>query len=105
MIGLTTDSFRKESIVYIGDKDITNYAVAINSALLETQVACIKARGQKISKIFDILEFLKSRFGLKVVVTKVNSTTEAMMPRDGHSPKNVTAVDVIIGLEPDGGGH
>ena len=96
----TTES-RKElpsNIVLVGDKEIINYAVATNSTLLKGQTAILKARGAKVVRIFDTIEFLKNRFGVKAVIDKVISSSENLVSQN-NTARVVTALEVHVKIE------
>lgn len=67
----------EENIVYIGNKPVMNYVLAVvtqmNSGVTEV---ILKARGRAISRAVDVAEIVRNRFISDVDVKSINISTE-----------------------------
>lgn len=70
----------EENIVYIGNKPVMNYVLAVvtqmNSGVTEV---ILKARGRAISRAVDVAEIVRNRFISDVDVKSIDISTEEIV--------------------------
>lgn len=86
----------EENIVYIGNKPVMNYVLAVvtqmNSGVTEV---ILKARGRAISRAVDIAEIVRNRFISDVDVKSIDISTEEIVGNEGTS-SNVSAIEIRL---------
>lgn len=86
----------EENIVYIGNKPVMNYVLAVvtqmNSGVTEV---ILKARGRAISRAVDVAEIVRNRFIYDVDVKSINISTEEIVGNEGTS-SNVSAIEIRL---------
>ena len=86
----------EENIVYIGNKPVMNYVLAVvtqmNSGVTEV---ILKARGRTISRAVDVAEIVRNRFISDVDVESINISTEEIVGNEGTS-SNVSAIEIKL---------
>lgn len=86
----------EENIVYIGNKPVMNYVLAVvtqmNSRVTEV---ILKARGRAISRAVDVAEIVRNRFISDVDVKSINISTEEIVGNEGTS-SNVSAIEIRL---------
>ena len=86
----------EENIVYIGNKPVMNYVLAVvtqmNSGVTEV---ILKARGRAISRAVDVAEIVRNRFISDVDVKSINISTEEIVGNEGTS-SNVSAIEIRL---------
>ncbi|PAV07278.1 DNA-binding protein Alba [Methanosphaera cuniculi] len=86
----------EENIVYIGNKPVMNYVLAVvtqmNSGVTEV---ILKARGRAISRAVDVAEIVRNRFISDVDVESINISTEEIVGNEGTS-SNVSAIEIKL---------
>lgn len=74
----------EENIVYIGNKPVMNYVLAVvtqmNSGVTEV---ILKARGRAISRAVDVAEIVRNRFISDVDVKSIDISTEEIVGNEG----------------------
>jgi DNA-binding protein len=84
----------EENIVYIGNKPLMNYVLAVVTQMNNgTNEVILKARGRSISKAVDVAEVVKNKFILDAEVENIHISTEELPNREG-SNTNVSAIEV-----------
>ena len=85
-----------ENIVYIGNKPVMNYVLAVvtqmNSGVTEV---ILKARGRAISRAVDVAEIVRNRFISDVEVKSIDISTEEIVGNEGTS-SNVSAIEIRL---------
>jgi DNA-binding protein len=85
-----------ENIVYIGNKPVMNYVLAVvtqmNTGVPEVM---LKARGRAISRAVDVAEIVRNRFMTDLEVGSIDISTEEMTSREG-SNSNVSAIEIQL---------
>lgn len=80
----------EENIVYIGNKPVMNYVLAVvtqmNSGVTEV---ILKARGRAISRAVDVAEIVRNRFISDVEVKSIDISTEEIVGNEGTDRKSV----------------
>jgi len=86
----------EENIVYIGNKPVMNYVLAVvtqmNSGVTEV---ILKARGRAISRAVDVAEIVRNRFISDVEVNNIDISTEEIVGNEGTS-SNVSAIEIKL---------
>lgn len=86
----------EENIVYIGNKPVMNYVLAVvtqmNSGITEV---ILKARGRAISRAVDVAEIVRNRFISDVDVKSIDISTEEIVGNEGTS-SNVSAIEIRL---------
>lgn len=86
----------EENIVYIGNKPVMNYVLAVvtqmNSGVTEV---ILKARGRAISRAVDVAEIVRNRFISDVDVKSIDISTEEIVRNEGTS-SNVSAIEIRL---------
>ncbi|MDO5851923.1 MAG: DNA-binding protein Alba [Methanobacteriaceae archaeon] len=86
----------EENIVYIGNKPVMNYVLAVvtqmNSGVSEV---ILKARGRAISRAVDVAEIVRNRFISDVTIAKIDVCTEEIVGNEGTS-SNVSAIEIQL---------
>jgi len=82
------------SIVYIGKKPVMNYIVVCMTDLNVDNRVCLKARGQAISRLVDVVEVLRNRFRKDVTITSIEIGTEELDGEEG--PRRVSTMEIIL---------
>lgn len=86
----------EENIVYIGNKPVMNYVLAVvtqmNSGVTEV---ILKARGRAISRAIDVAEIVRNRFISDVDVKSIDISTEEIVGNEGTS-SNVSAIEIRL---------
>ena len=86
----------EENIVYIGNKPVMNYVLAVvtqmNSGVTEV---ILKARGRAISRAVDVAEIVRNRFISDVEVKSIDISTEEIVGNEGTS-SNVSVIEIRL---------
>lgn len=86
----------EENIVYIGNKPLMNYVLAVVTQMNNgTSEVILKARGRSISRAVDVAEVVKNKFILEAAVENINISTEELANREG-SNSNVSAIEIQL---------
>ena len=86
----------EENIVYIGNKPVMNYVLAVVTQMNggESEVI-LKARGRAISRAVDVAEIVRHRFITDVEIGGIDISTEEIMNNEGSST-NVSAIEIQL---------
>ncbi len=86
----------EENIVYIGNKPVMNYVLAVVTQMNRgvTEVI-LKARGRAISRAVDVAEIVRNRFISDVDVKSIDISTEEIVGNEGTS-SNVSAIEIRL---------
>ncbi len=88
-----------ENIVYVGNKPIMNYVMAIITSFKDNpQEVIVKARGRAISSAVDAAEVTRNRF-MNDLTSTVNIGTE-QLPGEGDRTRNVSFIEIILTKAP-----
>jgi archaea-specific DNA-binding protein len=86
----------EENVVYIGNKPVMNYVLAVvtqmNSGVSEV---ILKARGRAISRAVDVAEIVRNRFITDVTIGGIEISTEEILNNEGTST-NVSAIEIQL---------
>jgi DNA-binding protein len=84
-----------DNVVYIGNKPVMNYVLAVTTQLNNANEVTIKARGQAISRAVDTAEIVRNRFMPEVKVKSIEIGTETITREDG-STINVSSMEITL---------
>lgn len=86
----------EENIVYIGNKPVMNYVLAvvtqINNGITEVT---LKARGRAISRAVDVAEIVKNKFLTDIQIESIEISTEEIKNSEGVNT-NVSAIEIRL---------
>ena len=89
----------EENIVYIGNKPVMNYVLAVvtqmNGGVSEV---VLKARGRAISRAVDVAEIVRNRFITDAQLGFINISTEEILNNEGTNT-NVSAIEIQLSKE------
>lgn len=86
----------EENIVYIGNKPVMNYVLAVVTQVNSGNSEIIlKARGRAISKAVDVAEIVRNRFITDIKLGAIEISTEEVSNREG-SNSNVSAIEIHL---------
>ncbi len=85
-----------KNVVYIGNKPIMNYCLAVLSSLQgDGGTVELKARGRAISSAVDVAEVTKNRFLNDLKVENIEIGTEELENQEGQR-RNVSTISIIL---------
>jgi DNA-binding protein len=86
----------EENIVYIGNKPVMNYILAVVTQMNGgTSEVILKARGRAISRAVDVAEIVRNKFLLDVKLGAIDISTEEVSNKEG-SNSNVSAIEIHL---------
>ena len=86
----------EENIVYIGNKPVMNYVLAVVTQINSGESEVIlKARGRAISRAVDVAEIVRNRFIPDMDIENIDIATEEILGNDGLST-NVSTIEIRI---------
>lgn len=86
----------KDNIVYIGNKPVMNYVLAVVTQMNGgTSEVILKARGRAISRAVDVAEIVRNRFIPEAELGTIDISTEEVSGMEGAS-SNVSAIEIQL---------
>ncbi|GAB4307337.1 MAG: DNA-binding protein Alba [Methanobacteriaceae archaeon] len=86
----------EENVVYIGNKPVMNYVLAVVTQMNGgTPEVILKARGRAISRAVDVAEIVRNRFIPDIDVASIDICTEEIIGNEGGST-NVSAIEIQL---------
>jgi len=86
----------EENIVYIGNKPVMNYVLAVVTQMnTGTTEVILKARGRAISRAVDVAEIVRNRFIPDLDVQTIDICTEEIVGNDGVTT-NVSTIEIHL---------
>ncbi len=86
----------EENVVYIGNKPVMNYVLAVvtqmNSGVSEV---ILKARGRAISRAVDVAEIVRNKFITDVQLGSIDISTEEIKNSEGRD-SNVSTIEIQL---------
>ena len=82
--------------IFIGQKPMMNYVLAIVRIVNNNNSGTIKARGRAISLAVDVAEMAKRTLGNSAKVSAVNIGTEQLPGKD-KKLLNVSSIEIVFG--------
>jgi len=100
LIGLPShenSAMSDRNIVYIGNKPIMNYCLAVLSSLQQGDgnTVQLKARGRAISSAVDVAEVTRNRFLNDLTVDHIEIGTEELENQEGQK-RNVSTITIVL---------
>lgn len=89
---------RSPNVVFVGNKPPMNYVMAVITAfnMGDGKTVILKARGRAISTAVDVAEITRTRFFKDTKVHSISIGTEAISPREGGNPRNVSTMEITL---------
>ncbi|GAB6055557.1 DNA-binding protein Alba [Methanobacterium alkalithermotolerans] len=89
----------EENIVYIGNKPVMNYVLAVVTQVNGgTAQVVLKARGRAISRAVDVAEIVRNRFIPEIEIENIDISTEEIVGNEGGAT-NVSAIEIQLRKE------
>jgi DNA-binding protein len=86
----------EDNIVYIGNKPVMNYVLAVVTQMNGgTSEVILKARGRAISRAVDVAEIVRNRFIPEAELGTIDISTEEVSSMEGSS-SNVSAIEIQL---------
>jgi DNA-binding protein len=86
----------EENVVYIGNKPVMNYCLAVMSSLQNNDnTVTLKARGRAISTAVDVAEVTRTRFMENLKVDNIEIGTEELQSAEGQT-RNVSTISIVL---------
>lgn len=86
----------QDNIVYIGNKPVMNYVLAVVTQMNGgTSEVILKARGRAISRAVDVAEIVRNRFIPEAELGSIDISTEEVSSMEGSS-SNVSAIEIQL---------
>jgi DNA-binding protein len=86
----------EENVVYIGNKPVMNYVLAVVTQMNGgTKEVILKARGRAISRAVDVAEIVRNRFISEVELGSIDISTEEILSNEGTAT-NVSAIEIQL---------
>jgi len=86
----------KDNVVYVGNKPVMSYVLAVATQLNDSKEVVIKSRGRSISRAVDAAEIVKNRFMPGTEVKDIQIGTETISREDG-STMNISSMEITMG--------
>ncbi|MEN4018753.1 MAG: DNA-binding protein Alba [Methanobacterium sp.] len=86
----------QDNVVYIGNKPVMNYVLAVVTQMNGgTSEVILKARGRAISRAVDVAEIVRNRFIPEAELGSIDISTEEVSSMEG-SNSNVSAIEIQL---------
>jgi DNA-binding protein len=85
----------EDNVVYVGNKPVMNYVLAVTTQFSNANEVVLKSRGQAISRAVDAAEIVRNRFMPGVKIKNIDISTETLTREDG-STMNVSAMEITL---------
>jgi archaea-specific DNA-binding protein len=96
MYSLEVKAMSEENVVYIGNKPVMNYVLAVVTQMNGgASDVMLKARGRAISRAVDVAEIVRNRFITDVDIGNIDVSTEEITNNEGTST-NVSAIEIQL---------
>jgi DNA-binding protein len=93
---MEVNEMSEENIVYIGNKPVMNYVLAVVTQMnTGTTEVILKARGRAISRAVDVAEIVRNRFIPDLDVHTIDICTEEIVGNDGVTT-NVSTIEIHL---------
>jgi DNA-binding protein len=90
------EAMEDNAVVYVGDKPVMNYVLAVMTQFNKPVSSVIlKARGRAISRAVDAAEITRNRFMPNIVVKDITISTEAIPNEEGKTV-NVSSMEIVL---------
>jgi len=85
----------EDNVVFVGNKPVMNYVLAVTTQFNKADEVVIKSRGQAISRAVDAAEIVRNRFMTGVKIKDIQISTEELTREDGTT-MNVSAMEITL---------
>ena len=89
-----------ENTVYIGNKPLMNYVLAVVTQFGNSDEVSIKARGKNIARAVDVAEIVRNRYLTDAKVRTIEISTEKLTGEEGRTA-NVSSIEIYLFREGD----
>ena len=91
------NSMEDNAVVFIGDKPVMNYVLAVMTQFNKpVSTVTLKARGRSISRAVDAAEITRNRFMPNLQVLDITIGTEVIQREEGRTV-NVSSMEIKLG--------
>ena len=85
----------EENTIFIGNKPVMNYVLAVVTQFNDNDSVILRARGKAISRAVDAAEIVRNRFVPQVDVTDIKISTEEVETYN-NDKTNVSIIEILI---------
>ncbi|GCC10891.1 MAG TPA: DNA-binding protein Alba [Euryarchaeota archaeon] len=85
----------EDNVVYIGNKPVMSYVLAVATQLSKANEVIIKSRGRAISRAVDTAEIVRNKFISGLKVKEIQIGTETVKREDGTS-MNISSLEITL---------
>lgn len=85
----------EENIIFIGNKPVMNYVLAVVTQFNEFDSVTLRARGKAISRAVDTAEIVRNSFVQEADVTDIQISTEEVENYNGEKT-NVSVIQIKL---------
>ncbi|GBE54693.1 DNA/RNA-binding protein albA [archaeon BMS3Bbin15] len=85
----------EDNVVYIGNKPVMSYVLAVATQLSNASEVIIKSRGRAISRAVDTAEIVRNKFISGLKVKDIQIGTETVTREDGTS-MNISSLEITL---------
>jgi DNA-binding protein len=83
------------AVIFIGDKPVMNYVLAVMTQFSKYSSVTLKARGRAISRAVDAAEITRNRFMQNLLVKSITIGTEVIPSEEGKTI-NVSSMEIVL---------
>ena len=87
-----------ENTVYIGNKPLMSYVLAVVTQFTSSDEVSVKARGKNISRAVDVAEIVRNRYLKEAKVRTIEISTEKLTGEEGRTA-NVSSIEIFLNKE------
>lgn len=84
-----------ENIVFVGNKPVMSYVLAVVTQFNDNNSVIIKARGKAISRAVDAAEVVRNSFIPDVIIKDINISTEEVINHNDEKT-NVSVIEITL---------
>jgi DNA-binding protein Alba len=84
-----------ENTVYIGNKPLMNYVLAVVTQFNSSPEVSVKARGKNIARAVDVAEIVRNRYVPQAKVRTIEIGTEKLTGEEGRTA-NVSSIEIFL---------
>ena len=85
----------EENIIFIGNKPVMNYVLAIVTQFNDNDKICLKARGRAINRAVDAAEIVRNSFVKEAIISDNHISTEVIEDYE-KGPVNVSVIEIFL---------
>ncbi|HKZ63542.1 MAG TPA: DNA-binding protein Alba [Thermoplasmata archaeon] len=84
-----------ENTVYIGNKPLMSYVLAVVTQFNASDEVSVKARGRNIARAVDVAEIVRNRYLKETKVRTIEIGTEKLTGEEGRTA-NVSSIEIFL---------